>query len=75
MQRFCLPNKGLSKYLGKLCISPNPSLRALRSNPFLLANLALMDRRVAALLAITGLCRPSLDESVPIAMRFIAGGA
>jgi len=48
--------------LGKLCISPNPSLRAQRSNPFLLANQSLMDRRVAALLAMTGLCRPSLGK-------------
>jgi hypothetical protein len=46
--------------LGKLCISQNPSLRAQRSNPFLLANQSLMDRRVAALLAMTAFCRPSL---------------
>ena len=48
--------------LRKLCISPNPSLRAQQSNPFLLTNQALMDRRVAALLAMTDLCRPSLKE-------------
>ena len=45
---------------GSICISPNASLRAQRSNPLWLANLALMDRRVAALLAMTDLCRPSL---------------
>jgi hypothetical protein len=31
----------------------NQTLRAQRSNPFLFGNLALMDRRVAALLAMT----------------------
>jgi hypothetical protein len=35
-------------------------LRAQRSNPLLFANQALTDRRVAALLAMTGLCRSSL---------------
>jgi hypothetical protein len=40
--------------LGNIFISPNPSLRAQRSNPYLLANLAPMARRVAALLAMTG---------------------
>ena len=39
-----------------------PSLRAQRSNLFFLANQALMDRRVAALLAITDLCRPSFTR-------------
>jgi len=46
--------------LGNICISPYPSLRAQRNNLFLLANQALMDRRVATLLAMTDLCRPSL---------------
>jgi hypothetical protein len=46
--------------LRKLCISTNSSLRAQRSNPLGLTNQALMDRRVASLLAMTGLCRPSL---------------
>ena len=52
----CLASTG--RTLAKLCISPNPSLRAQRSNPFLLAYQALMDRRVAALLAMTAFCRP-----------------
>jgi hypothetical protein len=41
-------------------MSPNPSLRAQRSNPFLLANQSLMDRRVATLLAMTDFCGPAL---------------
>jgi hypothetical protein len=36
------------------------SLRAQRSNPFLLSNQSLMDRRVAALLAMKDLRKPSL---------------
>ena len=39
--------------LGSICISPNASLRSQRSNPLWLAHLARMDRRVAALLAMT----------------------
>jgi predicted nucleotidyltransferase len=53
---------GARFYLGKVCISSNPSLRAQRSNPFLLTNQGLMDRRVAALLAMTDLFRPSLED-------------
>ena len=43
-----------------LTASGSMSLRAQRSNPFLLANQSLMDRRVAALLAMKDLRRPSL---------------
>jgi hypothetical protein len=43
-------------------LSLNPSMRAQRSNPFLLTNQALMDRRVAALLAKTELSRSSLEN-------------
>jgi len=51
--------------LRKVCISPNPSLRAQRSNPFSLANQALTDRRIASLLAMTAFCRPSLGVKPP----------
>ena len=43
-----------------LTASGSMSLRAQRSNPFLLANQSLMDRRIAALLAMKDLLRPSL---------------
>jgi hypothetical protein len=55
MQFFSLP-----------CNSPSPPLQAQRSNPFWFANIALMDRRVAALFAMTDLGIPSLSDHHPL---------